>query len=184
MTALGDWVNFYVIVGSSAGALIGLQFVVLTLMADMPVVEGEEQATRAFTTPSVVHFQMVLLLSAIVCAPWGGFKIFAVLCGLMGLGGIAYSGIVAWRFYKQTAYEPGFDDWFNYVLLPLAGYLTLLVSAGVASFHQRPALFGVAAAALLLLFTGIHNAWDLVTHMIFVRRRRLREENQADKAKK
>jgi len=29
-------------------------------------------------------------------------------------------------------------------------------------------LFFVAAAALLLLFAGIHNAWDAVTYHIFV----------------
>jgi len=34
MTALDGWENFYVIVGSSAGALIGLQFVVITLIAN------------------------------------------------------------------------------------------------------------------------------------------------------
>ena len=37
MTPLAGWENFYVIVGSSAGALIGLQFVVITLIADMPM---------------------------------------------------------------------------------------------------------------------------------------------------
>ncbi len=36
MTALGGWQNFYVIVGSSAGTLIGLQFVVMALVADLP----------------------------------------------------------------------------------------------------------------------------------------------------
>jgi len=36
MTALAGWENFYVIVGSSAGALIGLQFFI-TLIADTPV---------------------------------------------------------------------------------------------------------------------------------------------------
>ena len=40
MTALSGWENFYVIVGSSAGALIGLQFVVITLIADMPIGNG------------------------------------------------------------------------------------------------------------------------------------------------
>jgi len=30
MEALKEWESFYVIVGSSAGALIGLQFVVMT----------------------------------------------------------------------------------------------------------------------------------------------------------
>ncbi|MFZ1072124.1 MAG: hypothetical protein WAO21_01690 [Verrucomicrobiia bacterium] len=34
MTALDGWENFYVIVGSSAGALIGLQFVVITLIKE------------------------------------------------------------------------------------------------------------------------------------------------------
>jgi hypothetical protein len=28
------------------------------------------------------------------------------------------------------------------------------------------ALFGVGAAALLLLFTGIHNAWDSVIYLV------------------
>jgi hypothetical protein len=31
---MSSWENFYVIVGSSAGALIGLQFVVMTLIAE------------------------------------------------------------------------------------------------------------------------------------------------------
>ena len=29
----------------------------------------------------------------------------------------------------------------------------------------------VGALVLLLLFVGIHNAWDTVTHLVFVRRR-------------
>jgi hypothetical protein len=180
MTTLDVWGNFYVIVGSSAGALIGLQFVVLTLMADMPVSLDTEQATHAFTTPSVVHFQVVLFLSAIICAPWGDFTIVAVLWGLAALFGIVYSCIVIRRFRKQDAYDPLFEDWFHYVLLPLAAYLTLLVSACAAHFYERPALFGVGAAMLLLLFTGIHNAWDLVTHMVFIRRKQQRETEKPD----
>jgi hypothetical protein len=51
MTATAGWENFYVIVGSSAGALIGLQFVVITLIADMPIAERGAQASSAFATP-------------------------------------------------------------------------------------------------------------------------------------
>jgi hypothetical protein len=78
MTALAGWENFYVIVGSSAGALIGLQFVVLTLIAGRPVARGEAQAGAAFSTPSVVHFGVVLLLSAIISAPWDAIGIVAL----------------------------------------------------------------------------------------------------------
>ena len=183
MTAIEGWENFYVIIGSSAGALIGLQFVVLTLMADMPAMEGEEQATHAFTTPSLVHFQVVLFLSAIICAPWNDFTIVAILWGAAGVFGIRNSGVVAQRFRKQIAYDPVFEDWFYYVLLPLAAYVALIVSACVAHSNERTALFGIGAAMLLLLFIGIHNAWDLVTHMIFFRRRQRDAKNPDTKAK-
>jgi hypothetical protein len=175
MTALDGWGNFYVIVGSSAGALIGLQFVVLTLIAGRPVARGEAQASAAFSTPSVVHFGVVLLLSAVVSAPWHGLGAVAVLWGLTGLGGIAYAVIVARRMRRQTAYRPVFEDWLFHVLLPFAAYATLAGSAFAARPYGLPALFAVGAAALLLLFVGIHNAWDTVTHLVFVERRRRQE---------
>jgi hypothetical protein len=81
MTALDGWGNFYVIVGSSAGALIGLQFVVMTLIANMPITRGEAQAGHSFTTPTVVHFGAVLSLSAVGSAPWEGIATVAVLWG-------------------------------------------------------------------------------------------------------
>ena len=74
MTPLSGWQNFYVIVGSSAGALIGLQFVVMALIADLPRGPGAAQAGQAFATPTIVHFSSVLLLSAALCAPWHGME--------------------------------------------------------------------------------------------------------------
>jgi hypothetical protein len=178
MTALDGWENFYVIVGSSAGALIGLQFVVITLIANRPLAQGEAQAGDAFTTPTVVHFGVVLLLSAIGSAPWNGIAAVAVLWGLMGLSGLVYVVFVAWRLRLQTAYQAVFEDWLFHVLLPLTSYAVLAVSAGVAYLHPRPALFLVGAAALLLLFTGIHIAWDTVTYHVFVKRR---EQKQTER---
>ncbi len=163
MTALDGWENFYVIVGSSAGALIGLQFVVLTLIAERPPLRAAE-AGAAFSTPSVVHFGVVLFLSAVLSAPWNSIGTVAVLWGLVGLGGIVYAVIVGRRMRKQTAYRPVFEDWLFHCLLPLAAYAILAVSAYVARSHSRPALFMVAGATLLFLFVGIHNAWDAVTY--------------------
>ena len=171
MTALDGWANFYVIVGSSAGALIGLQFVVLTLIAGRPIVRGEAQAGAAFSTPSVVHFGVVLLLSAVISAPWDGIGAVAALSGGVGVSGIVYSVVVARRMQRQTAYKPVFEDWLFYVLLPCAAYAVLAGSAFAARAFARTALFLVGAAALMLLFTGIHNAWDTVTHLVFVQTR-------------
>ncbi|MBF0474722.1 MAG: hypothetical protein HQK59_02645 [Deltaproteobacteria bacterium] len=172
MTVLNGWENFYVIVGSSAGALIGLQFVVITLLAAKPIPEGDAQTGGAFATPSVVHFGVVLLLSAIASAPWTGITTVAVLWGSIGLSGVMYSVVVARRMRVQRAYQPVFEDWVFHALLPFAAYMVLAISAYAAFTHERPALFFIAAAALMLLFIGIHNAWDAVTYHVFVGSRR------------
>src|SRR5512137_1194460 len=103
MTALAGWANFYVIVGSSAGALIGLQFVVIALIAETPALRADLQASGAFSTPSVVHFGVVLFLSALASAPWTAFGPVAVQWGFVGLCGVIYSAIVARRMRTQKA---------------------------------------------------------------------------------
>jgi len=168
MTPLAGWQNFYVIVGSCAGALIGLQFVVMALVADVPRTSDQAQAGHAFATPNIVHFGAVLFLAAALCAPWYGIGAAAVCWGLLGLGGVAYALIVARRLRVQTVYRPVFEDWLFHTLLPFASYAALAATACVARAHPRGAMFGVAAAALLLLFIGIHNAWDAATYHVFV----------------
>ena len=171
MAAFAGWQNFYVIVGSSAGALIGLQFVVLSLITNTPTARADAEAGGAFATPTIVHFGAVLALSGILSAPWERIGIPAALWGFAGLSGIAYGVIVTRRMRAQDAYQPEFEDWLFHVLLPFAAYVTLAVSAYGARSHLREALFGVAAAVLLLLFIGIHNAWDAVTYHVFVKTR-------------
>jgi hypothetical protein len=178
MTELARWVNFFVIVGSSAGALIGLQFVVMALIADMPRTPNQAQAGHAFATPTIVHFATVLVLSAALSAPWRGIGGPSLFWGLIGLCGLVYVAIVTRRLRRQTAYQPVFEDWLFHALLPLAAYATLAVSAWEARAKAHQAMFGVAAAALLLLFIGIHNAWDAVTYHIFVNRPKTAETEQ------
>ena len=169
MPELTGWENFYVIVGSSAGALIGLQFVVITLIAEIPIVKDIERSSSVFAAPTIVHFVSVLILSAIIGAPWRAIVAAAILWVLMVLIGLTYVVLVARRMKLQTAYSPEFEDRLFHVVLPSAAYGTLAISAFTAPAHTREALFGVAAAALLLLLVGIHNAWDAVTYHVFVK---------------
>jgi len=169
MTVLAGWQNFYVIVGSSAGALIGLQFVVMTLIASRPVGSSAE-AGGAFATPNIVHFGAVLVLAGIVTAPWDGIGGADILLAILGLSGVLYSIIVIRRMRSQHAYRPEFEDWLFHAVLPLASYITLAASAFAAGYYLRNALFAVGAAAMVLLFAGIHNAWDAVTYHIFTHR--------------
>jgi hypothetical protein len=180
MTALDGWGNFYTIVGSSAGALIGLQFVVMTLVASMPISRSDAQAGNTFTTPTVVHFGVVLLLSAVGSAPLHEITIVAVLWGLVGLLGAGYVVLVARRLQLQTTYHAVFEDRLFHVLLPFAAYAMLAASACVTYFLPHPALFLVGASALLLLLIGIHNAWDIVTYHVFVKRPEQRDAKRSD----
>jgi len=178
MNELAGWSNFFVIVGSSAGALIGLQFVVITLVSAMPHTPGQEQAGGAYATPTIVHFGSVLLLSGVLSAPWHGFVEPSVICILLGLGGFVYAIIVARRLRSQTVYQPVFEDWLCHAMLPIAAYAMLAGSAYAAWVRFYGPMFGVATAALLLLFTGIHNAWDAVTYHVFVKKREHEQAKQ------
>jgi hypothetical protein len=165
MSELAKWDNFYIIVGSAAGALIGLQFVVLTLIAERPPA-GAADAGAAFGSPTIVHFGVALFLSAMLHAPWETITISAALWGLLGFGGVAYTLIVSRRMRKQAAYQPVLEDWLFHVALPLVAYGVLAGTWFEAAGHLRSALFGVGGGALLLLFVGIHNAWDGVSYHV------------------
>jgi hypothetical protein len=171
MPGFEEWESFYVIVGAAAGALIGLQFVVMTLIADTPTLRIAE-AGAAFSSPTVVHFSTSLLLCALLRVPWPGVGVGAASWGLIGLGGMVYAAVVARRMRTQPAYKPDLEDWLFHLVLPLAAYAVLLVAAFAARAHVEEALFAVAGATLLLLFIGIHNSWDAISYHVFVVRRR------------
>lgn len=158
------WQTFFFLIGSSAAALTGLQFVVIALIA-----ESKRRATtrevEAFTTPTIVHFGGVLLVSAILSAPWQRLLPVAVVLGVISIAGLAYILMIIKRASRQTTYRVVLADWFWHVVLPLIGYALLLLSAVFLQSHSHRVLFVIGATALLLLFIGIHNAWDTVTYI-------------------
>jgi len=168
---LSTWESFYVIVGSSGGALIGLQFVVVTLLESRRNL-ADSESLGAFGTPTVVHFAGALIVAAIMSAPWPSLfptSIALTLCGVVGLG---YCSVVYRRARRQTTYEPVFEDWIWYTILPSAAYGALALSIIFFLGHNSQVeLFVVGAAALTLLVIGIHNAWDSITHIVVSTRR-------------
>jgi hypothetical protein len=158
------WQNFYVIIGSSAGALTGLMFVVITLIARARV-PSSSGTIGAFGTPTVVHFCLALLIAAILSAPWQVLWNAGLLLGLVGLGGGIYVVIVVRRARQQTDFKAVLEDWLWYAVFPLVSYTALLVAALVLPGNPTPALFVIGAVTVLLLFIGIHNAWDTVTYV-------------------
>jgi hypothetical protein len=118
-----------------------------------------------FTTSNVFHVGAVLLAAGILSAPWQALWP-AGLLGLAGLAGVTYMLIVLWLARHRLDYQPVLSDW---TVLPLVSYAALVVAAIVPPSQPVPALFVIAAVTMLLLFIGIHNAWDVVTYTAFER---------------
>jgi quercetin dioxygenase-like cupin family protein len=167
------WESFYVIVGSAGAALIGIQFVVVTLIASLrrrPTAE----AVRAFATPTVVHFAGALVVSAVMASPWPSLEPASIVLTAWGAGGLVYCVATIRRTLSQTEYEPVWQDWVWYALLPAAAYAALALAAFLLSSGSIVDLFVIGGSALTLLLIGIHNAWDTVTHVV------LQHAQQAD----
>ncbi|MGH2496177.1 MAG: hypothetical protein ACRDIV_15895 [Ktedonobacteraceae bacterium] len=173
---LTTWQSFYVIIGSSAGALTGLMFVVITLIAGTRMRRSSEPIA-AFSAPNVVHFCATLLVAALLCAPWEALWNASLPLGICGLAGVTYAVIVLRRVRRQSDYAPVLEDWLFHTVFPLVSYTALVVAAILLPGDPVPTLFIIGAATLLLLFTGIHNAWDTVTFIV-VEQPRLEKEGQ------
>ena len=160
LASLADWDNFYVIVGSSAAGLTGLTFVVIALAADSN--RTNTHGLRAFVTPTIVHFGTVLALAAFLSVPHQNLIGLSVGLGAVGAAGVVYAVTIAAALHRYSStYVPVFEDWLWHVMLPAFVYATLLAIAFLIWRDPELSLYGIAASSTLLLFIGIHNAWDV-----------------------
>ena len=130
---------------------------------------GSADAGAAFATPTIVHFGSALLLSALVRVPWRTSRPPPLLGSHRSRGrctpSSSFGGCGCSRYTGRNSKTGCFMS-----CCP-SRRTQSRSSAFAASSHTREALFGVGAAALLLLFIGIHNAWDGVAYHVFVTRR-------------
>jgi hypothetical protein len=179
---LRAWESFYVIVGSSAGALTGLQFVVLTLITEAGMVSGSGESLAAFGSPNVVHFCVALLISAILSAPWLGPAPPGVAIAVAGVCGLIYSVTVMMRAQRQRDYKPVLEDWIWHAALPILAYAAMVVAGVGLTQTSGYAMFVIGGSTLLLVFIGIHNAWDTVTYVTLERSRQRKAKAAAAQA--
>jgi hypothetical protein len=158
---LAEWDNFYVITGSSAAGLTGLTFVVIALSADAKRVN--ETGLRAFVTPTIVHFGAVLALAAYLSMPHQSVLSLSLGLGAAGVAGIIYVAVIAAAIGRiaSDSFTPVREDWIWNVILPAAAYGILAAAAFLIWLKADASMYGIAAVSVLLMFIGIHNAWDV-----------------------
>ena len=175
-SALAGWENFYVITGSSAGGLTGLTFVVIALVRDARGLRPT--GLHTFVTPTMVHFSTVLALAAFLSMPGQGVLSLSVGFGVAGIAGLAYGSFIGVNIGRLGEdYTPVWEDWIWNVILPTLAYGLLLAASGLLWHWRTQALYGAAGASLILLFAGIHNAWDIAVWMTL---RKQREATQGE----
>jgi hypothetical protein len=160
MHALAEWRDFYVMIGTASGAMIGAAFIVATLTANL---EKRGLGLRGFITPSAVHLGSVLVGSAILTAPTLTPVSLAILLGAGGVGGAVYCIIVATRIWHMKL---DLDDRWFYVALPIMAYATMATAAIMACTRDEPTFETLAVALVSLLVIGMRNTWDMASFAI------------------
>jgi hypothetical protein len=161
---LAAWRDFYVMIGTAAGVIVGATFVVASLASGM---KERTMGMRGFITPTAVHLGSVLVGSAILAAPTLTNLALTVLLGLGGLGGAAYAIVVAVRIWRLNL---DLSDRAFYATLPILAYAAIATSALLQSLAVGDALEILAVSLVVLLITGMRNAWDMASFMIMRRR--------------
>jgi SAM-dependent methyltransferase len=181
---LAAWHDFFVLLGTAAGTLVGLLFVAATVSSGIFTLD-RRAPLRVFLSATVVHFSSVLALSLIMLLPvasWPLLGLMVLACGLVGLG---YSGL-ALRDSVRDGLITNIDweDRTWYGVLPIVAYVAE-AAAGITLVCGAAAGCVVLAACMgMLLVVGIHNAWDITVWTIMRRQgeRRSEEETMSGQA--
>lgn len=160
---LTPWSSFYVMTGSSAAALVGLMFIVITLVTGSERLRRAPDGLATFSTPTVMHFCAAFFVSAMLSAPWRSLAYPSALIGIAGLCGLVYVVRVMLRTKRLSGYKADLEDWTWYIILPFIAYGAIFGGALALRLVPVDALFALAGGVVLLIFIGIRNAWDVVT---------------------
>ena len=164
MEALHAWHEFYILLGTAGATLLALLFVAVSLGTGF-LSNKDQQGTRTFMSPVVIHFTSVFFLSALCLVPSHGPVFFSVLIGATALVGIAVS-IVITVWVVRTEMTNYLQDYFAYGLLPASAYLALIAASIMIYLEHAYALEVLAGGLLLLAIVNIRNAWDLTLSMV------------------
>ena len=160
------WENYFLIVGPSAAALIGLMFVVVTLTAGRDR-QQVERGKHLYTSPIVWHLGVVLVLSGLASAPTVTPRWFGAASGGLALLGIAMgirSSVGIAQVPLSGEENNTFDIWW-YGIVPAIAYAGLGAAAGLIFWDNPWGPSAIAAALMALLLVSIHGEWDLVTFL-------------------
>jgi len=176
---LQAWETFYLVVGTSAGALVGVMFIVATLTAELAV-DQLNRGTIIYQSPTVFHLGVIVAVGALALIPDHLISFAAVLFAVLGTCGFVYTGLTLWRtFERYDFYQATQWDRLFFGVLPAICYLLMIAGGAAVFWAPEVAAELVAAATLLLLLVSIRNAWDIATFSVrLTRNERINQKHQ------
>jgi hypothetical protein len=161
------WDDFFLLIGGASGGLIGLLFIVITLIRGAS--RGLQlRAASAYMTPTVAHLTLILVMSAWATAPHLTTTQAAWVFILGSLACMGFTGRALYMLWGGQVTPSHWSDVWGYGVLPLLGASMLAGFAGFAlvapdQISPQWSTRGIAAALAALLMIAVRNAWDLVT---------------------
>lgn len=166
-TLLREWESFYLLIGTAGATLSGLLFVAVSL-APRLVTPQTVALQRHFTDPPLLAFALSLGLACLMLIPTLSAPLLAallLLCGLLALGGALRTAAQLRRSGRAETFRP--SDLLWRVAASILSSLLLLGAGGAAWSGALPLTLGLlAVSSLLLLFSGLRNAWDLMLWLV------------------
>jgi len=164
---VAPWHDFFVLIGTAAATLIGAMFVVVSI--GMGILSRDRPAAiRVFLTTTVIQLSTVLFGCMLTLVPVLEPRWQAIIAGVAGLAGVAYSVhvFIGFRQHRGTV----LSDWFWYAVFPFVAYAILVAAAVLGVYDAIEGLDLFAGVLTALLVAGLRNAWDMIVFFVTIDR--------------
>jgi hypothetical protein len=158
------WHDLFVMVGSSAGALVGLLFVVVTLHIDKITERSDYnmRATMEGARYNIYHLLTVLVEALVVLTPQPLAFLGAELIGI-NLFGLRLPLSIIYRYFDKhltISHRGGFP---TALIATIIGAYLLGIVGGIAIFEDLNwGLYPVAVSCVIKLVRSVLTAWMLM----------------------
>jgi hypothetical protein len=158
------WSDFFLMVGSAAAVLIGLIFVVISLM------QGRSRSSvlagsRIYMGPIILGVSFMLVVAAAALTPDITPAAFAIVTGIVAGWGLV-RGVISTlgiRALRGSEDPPHWTDAWYYGRLPCVVYMGLMIAAVAVWRDLWWGKYWLAAIVIAGLLLAIRNEWDLIT---------------------
>jgi hypothetical protein len=162
------WHDLFVMIGTSAGALVGLLFIVMSLHLDK-ISEGTDYNIRATihgARSNTIHLLNVLVEAAVVLTPQPLSFVGAELIAI-NLFGLRLPLAFIYKYFNKNITISHRGNFPMGLILTIIGAYLLGVAGGVAVFRLFVwGLYLVAASCVIKIVRSVLTAWMLMFGML------------------